>query len=47
MPKALTAMMETEPTVEQIERYMRGFLRPYLGETLYIMTVEKTATIAQ
>lgn len=34
MPKALIAIIETEPVVEQMERYISGFLRPYLGAIL-------------
>jgi len=47
MPNALTDITDTEPTVEQIEIYIKGFLFPYVGETLYIMTDEKTMTARQ
>ena len=32
-PKPLMAIMETEPTREQIETYTMGFVRPYFGTT--------------
>ena len=47
IPKALTDMTETDPTVEQIERYMRGFFFPYRGATRYIMMIAKMSTMKQ
>ena len=32
-PKPLMAIMEIEPTREQIEIYTTGFVRPYFGTT--------------
>lgn len=34
IPKALTDMTDTDPTVEQIEMKMRGFLFPCFGAIL-------------
>lgn len=34
IPNALTDITDTDPTVEQIDRYMRGFFFPYFGATL-------------
>jgi hypothetical protein len=34
MPKALTDMTDTDPTVEHIDMYMSGFLLPYMGAIL-------------
>lgn len=31
IPNAFTDMTETPPTVEQIDRYIRGFFFPYFG----------------
>ncbi len=47
IPNALTDMTDTEPTVEQIEIYIKGFRFPYVGDTLYIMTDEKRMTARQ
>jgi hypothetical protein len=33
IPKALTDMTDTEPTVEQIEMKISGFFFPYMGAT--------------
>lgn len=46
-PKPLMAIMETEPTREQIEIYTMGFVRPYFGTTEQIMKREKTTTQKQ
>ena len=46
-PKPLIAIMETEPTREQIEIYTMGFVRPYFGTTEYIMKRENTTTQKQ
>ena len=40
-------MTETDPTVEQIDMYIKGFCFPYTGATLYIMIDENTATAKQ
>lgn len=47
IPKPLIDMTETDPTVEQMEMYMRGFFFPYTGATRYIMTDANTATKVQ
>lgn len=47
MPKALTDMTDTEPTVEHIEMYTKGLDFPYFGPNLYIMRVANIATAAQ
>jgi hypothetical protein len=47
IPIALTDMTDTDPTVEQIERKMRGFFFPCTGATRYIITTAKTATVKQ
>lgn len=40
-------MTEMDPTSEQMERYTSGVLRPYVGTTFQIITVEKTPTNTQ
>lgn len=34
IPNALIDMTETDPTVEQMDKYIRGFFLPYFGATL-------------
>jgi hypothetical protein len=47
IPKALTDMTETDPTVEHMDKNIRGFFLPYFGATRYIITTANTATEVQ
>lgn len=47
MPKPLIAMIDMDPTVEQMLMYTMGFFFPYTGAILYIMTSANINTIVQ
>lgn len=44
IPKAFTAMTDSDPIKEHIERYTIGFVLPYLGTTFQIIPTTTNMT---